>query len=127
MGLTFRIHPERDLTIFLAEGEVSLADVLQAYREAKDNHGLTKHTIWDARAATFKNFSNFEMDQLDQFLALIQDRDKSRLGGRSALLFSCEEDAAVFQSLLRYSYRLPQRRKIVFTLEDAYAWILDGA
>jgi len=121
------IHqPERDLTTFVAKGEPSVAEILQTYREVKEKFGLTKHTIWDGRQASFAHFGRHELAMLDHFLALIQNNCPQRAGGRSALLFGNSRDAGLFRDFAKLNYRLPQRRQVVLTLEAALAWTEKG-
>lgn len=121
------IHqPERDLTVFIAKGNPHLSEILQAYREVKDGPGLTKHTIWDGREASFSHFKEHDLMMLDQLIALIQNQSPLRVGGRSALLFGTPKDAGLFWDFAKLNYRVPQRRKVVLTQEEALAWVERG-
>jgi len=120
-------YPEQDLTIFVLSGAPSAADILHAYREVKEGPGLTKHTIWDGRAAYFSHFSARDVQLLDQLIALIQNGRSSRSGGRSALLAGDVKDASVFRGLEKVNCLVPQRRKIVYSIEDALAWVDRGS
>lgn len=119
-------YPEQDLTIFVLSGAPSAADILHAYREVKEGPGLTKHTIWDGRAASFSHFSAYDVQLLDQLIALIQGGGSSRIGGWSALLAGDVKDASIFTGFAELNYRVPQRRKIVYSTEEAFAWVGQG-
>ncbi len=123
MSLEIVCKPERDLTIFIVKGQPTVAEILEAYREAKDRFGLTKHTIWDGREASLTHWQPFDLELLDQLIALIQNSDPGRSGGRSALLVASQDSAAMLKKFVLLNYRVPQHRKIVFTLEAALAWV----
>lgn len=122
MPLDIIHQPERDLTTFVAKGDLSVADILRAYREAKETYGLTKHTLWDGRDASFAHFERHDLAMLDHFLALIQNNCPQRIGGRSALLTGNSQDAGLLWDFAKLNYRLPQRRQVVLSLEAALAW-----
>ena len=123
MSINWEHCPERNLTIFVAGPKVDVADILQAYRDAKERHGLTKHTIWDGRQASVAHFTPYDLERLNQMLALIQGNDRSRQGGRAALVLTSPHDATVFADFVTNDWRLPQQRKVVFSLEEAHAWL----
>ncbi len=123
MGLTFKYFPERSLTVFTIRGEPTVVNILRAYRDAKERHGLTKYTIWDAREATLTHITPLDLERLNEMVALIQRGDRIRVGGRSAILVASQEDARPFISYVSKNFRLPQRIKVVFSLADAYAWV----
>ncbi|MCB2192219.1 MAG: hypothetical protein KQI62_11675 [Deltaproteobacteria bacterium] len=121
------IHqPERDLTLFTLWGTPSVAEILHAYRDAKESHGLTKHTIWDSRRASVSHLTEHDLSMLNYFIALIQNQDPERVGGRSALLFSGVGDAVRFWNYAKLNYRVPQRLQVVLSMEDALAWVEQG-
>ena len=126
MSLDIIHQPERDLTIFMAKGYPSVPDILRAYREAKESYGLTKHTLWDGREASFAHLKEYDLLMLDHFIALIQNQCSQRVGGRSALLFGDPTDAGLFRDFAKLNYRLPQRRQVVLSLEAALAWTEKG-
>ena len=123
MSLTFKCYPERKLTVFTLRGEPTLLDILRVYRDAKEQHGLTKHTIWDGREAAFSHITSPELERLNEMVDLIQRGDRARIGGRSAILVASQEDARVFLAYKSLNFRLPQRFKVVFSLSEAYAWV----
>ena len=92
MAITYKYYPERDLTIFVVRGTQSPADILRAYRDAKESHGLSKHTIWDGREGDIAHLTPSDLEHLDQLLALIQDGDRTRVGGRAALVVSSDQE-----------------------------------
>lgn len=126
MTLEIIHQPERDLTLFVARGVPSVADLLGAYRRAKDSFGLTKHTLWDGRRASFAHLQKHDLLMLEHFIALIQNHCPSRKGGRSALLFGDARDAGLFWEFAKLNYRVPQRRQVVLGLDQAWAWIEEG-
>ncbi|MBU1154270.1 MAG: hypothetical protein KKC30_01700 [Proteobacteria bacterium] len=126
MPLDIIHQPERDLTTFVAKGYPSVAEILRTYREVKENYGLTKHSLWDGREASFTHFARHDLAMLDHFLALIQNNCAQRVGGRSALLFGNTRDAGLFWDFAKLNYRLPQRRQVVLSLEAALAWAEKG-
>ncbi|MCF8042060.1 MAG: hypothetical protein K9K65_08895 [Desulfarculaceae bacterium] len=121
------IHqPERELTIFIAKGNPSVPEILRSYRNAKESRGLTKHTLWDGREASFAHFKTHDLLMLDHFIALIQNQCPQRIGGRSSLLFGDPEDAGLFWDFAKLNYRVPQRRQVVLSLDAAMAWTVKG-
>lgn len=126
MSITCRHHPGQDLIVFAVQGEPELVDILEAYRYAKEHFGLTKHTIWDGREASLARLAAQDLDQLNDLLALIQGAGSARNGGRSALLVGNEQDAALFKGFVSRNWRLPQKRKVVYTMEEAHAWVERG-
>lgn len=126
MSITCRHYPEKNLIVFLVQGEPELVDILEAYRYAKENFGLTKHTIWDGSEASLARLTSRDLDQLNELLALIQGADPERVGGRSAILLGNEQDSAMFTEFVSRNWRLPQKRKVVHTMEEAYAWVEKG-
>ena len=126
MSLDIIHQPERELTIFVAKDNPSVPEILRSYRDAKEKYGLTKHTLWDAREASFAHFKKHELFMLEHFIALIQNHCPQRVGGRSALLFGGPRDAGLFRDFAKLNYRVPQRRQVVLSLEEALAWAEKG-
>lgn len=126
MPLDIIHQPEREMTTFVVKGDPSVADILRAYREAKESYGLTKHTIWDGRDAFFAHFERHDLAMLDHFLVLIQNHCSQRVGGRSALLTGNPQDAWLLWDFAKLNYRLPQRRQVVLSMEAALAWTEKG-
>lgn len=126
MALEIIHQPERDLTIFVARGNPSVAELLRSYRDAKESCGFTKHTIWDGRQASFAHLKKHDLLMLDHFIALIQNHCPHRVGGRSSLLFDDSKDAGLFWDFAKLNYRVPQRRQVVMSMQDALAWVHDG-
>lgn len=126
MPLEIIHQPERELTVFILKGNPSVTEILRCYRDAKENRGLTKHTLWDGREASFAHLKEYDLLMLDHFIALIQNQCPQRVGGRSALLFGDPTDAGLFRDFAKLNYRVPQRRRVVLSLEEALAWVEKG-
>lgn len=126
MALEIIRQPKRDLTIFVAKGNPAVAEILRSYRDVKEGCGLTKHTVWDGREASFAHLKQHDLLMLDHFIALIQNHCPHRVGGRSALLFGNPKDAGLFWGFAKLNYRVPQRRQVVLTLEEAQDWAEQG-
>ncbi|MCB2228341.1 MAG: hypothetical protein KQH53_16795 [Desulfarculaceae bacterium] len=126
MSITCQHHPAKNLIIFTLQGEPDMVEILEAYRYAKEQFGLTKHTIWNAREASLARLEEYDLEKLNELLALIQGADPVRVGGRSALLVGNEQDSAMIRRFASRNWRLPQKRKVVRTIEEAYAWVEKG-
>ncbi len=89
MPITKQIDPSRDLTIFVAGGELSFPEILLELENFYVNNKSkpSKFSIWDLRNATVGPITPYQITRVS---GMVVKYSKSRKGGKTALIASQE-------------------------------------
>lgn len=125
MSIRVERHPDQDVTVFVVEGESSLAEQIGVLRDFYE-HQPAHDVIWDFTALAGERLS---ADDLQEIIAFVANYRTERLHGRTALVSAQDLD----YGLSRMSETLAELKNLPWEIrafrgrEAAVAWLADEA
>ena len=124
MPISFNIDRNRDLTILIFSGEVTLTEFINTLHTYIDNKPTT-YEIYDLRDLSGDRFSADEIKELARFLS--KSVPKRPSGGKTAVIVDRDIDFGLSRMISMMMDQLVQYQIEVFrSVDDAYAWLEKG-
>jgi hypothetical protein len=115
MPITARIDHTRDMTVFIAGGEITVNEVSEVIKSVQ-----TKNVLIDFRNAVL---GSFRPDDIDQLSKLALQNPEIRLGGKTAIVAPNDiafEVARIFKNL---TVDAPRKLKVFRMMVKATEWL----
>jgi hypothetical protein len=124
MAIEKKVDPEKDLTIFIAEGNPSFEEYMAAVKLFYDGE-TTRNVLWQIDQETVWNISGHHIKKLAQFAPRVE---KSRPGAKTAFVAPDElsESLSNLFVLFGQSHDLKIKIKIFKSTDEAVEWIKAG-
>jgi hypothetical protein len=121
MPVSKKIEKEKDLTVFVATGELTFADQIAAFKEFYEGDP-TKNELWDMRAITGNRISS---DELRQVTFFTKQYSHKRTGGKTAMVMNSDLDYGLgrMSETFAETEDLPWEIRIFRSMDEALAWM----
>jgi hypothetical protein len=117
--MPIRTSVKQSLTVFTAEGPLSVDDIVEAITSFYKN-GRTKDSLWDLRKALLKDYPAEGAQRISQVASVYR---QERAGGKTAIVAPRDVVYGISRMHQAYMADFPWKLEVFRTIDDACGWL----